>query len=178
MDSKKTPTDSRATMSEVVLPNDTNPYGSMFGGRLLSIMDKCAAISAMRHAATVCVTVSVDSVEFTSPILLGEVVIIEAWVNRVFATSLEVEIEVKAENLLKKQQRQCNRAYFTFVAVDEHGTPTPVDPIYPETDLEKKRYENAAMRRELRLHLKGRLDLRDTVYLKDNLIAAISKRDV
>ena len=178
MGSRKTPGDSRTVMSEVVLPNDTNPYGSMFGGRLLSLMDKCAAISAMRHAEIVCVTVSVDSVEFTSPLLLGEVVTIEAWVNRAFSTSLEVEILVEAENLFQKERRQCNHAYFTFVAVDEHGQPTLVDPIYPETDLEKKRYEKAAMRRELRLHLRGRLDLKDTVYLKDDLIAAISQRDL
>ncbi len=178
MRSRKTPGDSRTVMSEVVLPNDTNPYGSMFGGRLLSLMDKCAAISAMRHAGIVCVTVSVDSVEFTSPLLLGEVVTIEAWVNRAFSTSLEVELLVEAENLFQKERRQCNHAYFTFVAVDEHGEPTPVDPIYPETDLEKKRYEKAAMRRELRLHLRGRLDLKDTTYLKDDLIAAISQRDV
>lgn len=178
MGPRKTPGDSRAVMSEIVLPNDTNPYGSMFGGRLLSLMDQCAAISAMRHAGGVCVTVSVDSVEFNSPLLLGEIVTLEAWVNRAFGTSLEVEISVEAENLSKKERRQCNHAYFTFVAVDEHGQPTPVDPIYPETDLEKKRYERAAMRRELRLHLKGRLSLKDTVYLKDDLIAAISQRDL
>ncbi len=178
MDSRKTPSDSRAVMSEVVLPNDTNPHGTMFGGRLLSLMDKCAAVAAMRHAGIVCVTVSVDSVEFTSPIQLGEVVTIEAWVNRAFHTSLEVEILVEAENLIQKERRQCNHAYFTFVAVNEHGKPDSVHPIHPETDLEKKRYERAAMRRELRLHLKGRLDLKDTIYLKDDLIAAISRRDL
>lgn len=177
MSSRKTPGDSHAVMSEVVLPNDTNPHGTMFGGRLLSLMDKCAAISAMRHAGIVCVTVFVDSVEFNSPILLGEVVTIKAWVNRAFGTSLEVEITVEAENLSQKERRQCNHAYFTFVAVDANGQPTPVDPIHPETDEEKHRYERAAMRRELRLHLRGRISLKDTVYLKDDLIAAISGRD-
>ncbi len=174
----KTPRASRCVMSEIVLPNDTNAHGTMFGGRLLSLMDKCAAICAMRHAGLVCVTVAIDSVEFSSPLFLGEVVIIEGWVNRTFNTSLEVEISVESENLDRKDRRECNHAYFTFVALDDEGRPTAVPPIYPESKLEKERYEKAAMRRELRLHLKGRITLANTVYLKDDLIAAISGKDL
>ena len=165
-------------MSEIVLPNDTNAHGTMFGGRLLSLMDKCASISSMRHAGIVCVTIAIDTVEFQSPVLLGEVVLIESWVNRAFGSSLEVEVTVKAENPLKKEQRQCNHAYFTFVAVDERGRPTPAPSIYPETDIEKSRFERAAMRRELRLYMKGRIPLAETEYLKDDLIAVISGRDL
>lgn len=178
MSSQKTPRDSRCVMSEIVLPNDTNAHGTMFGGRLLSLMDKCAAISAMRHTEFVCVTVAIDSVEFHSPLLLGEVITLKSWVNRAFGTSLEVEISVESENTAKRERRICNHAYFTFVAVNEQGKPTPVAPIYPETRMEKERYERAAMRRELRLHLKGRIPLGDTKYLKDDLIATISGRDI
>ncbi len=165
-------------MSEIVLPNDTNSHGTMFGGHLLSLMDKCAAISAMRHSELLCVTAAIDSVEFSSPLHLGEVVTIQAWVNRVFTTSLEVEISVEAENISQTERRTCNRAYFTFVAIDEQGKPAPVIPIHPETDPEKERYERAAMRRELRLYMKGRLSLEKSVYLKDDLLAEISRKDV
>ena len=102
----------------------------------------------------------------------------EVWVNRAFGTSLEVELSVESENLDRKDRRKCNHAYFTFVALDDEGRPTAVPPIHPETELEKERYEKAAMRRELRLHLKGRITLADTVYLKDDLIATISGRDL
>ncbi|MCY4172176.1 MAG: acyl-CoA thioesterase [Bacteroidetes bacterium] len=178
MGAQKTPHDSRSVMSEVTLPNDTNPYGTMFGGRLMSLMDKCAAISAMRHTELVCVTVAIDSVEFASPIYLGELVVIEAWVNRVFNSSLEVEVMVEAENIFKKKRRLCNHAFFTFVAVNDQGEPTAVEPVYPQTDLEKQRYEKAALRRELRLYMKGRISLEEAVHLQDDLIAEISKTDL
>jgi len=178
MEPRKTPRTSQCMMSEVVLPNDTNSHGTMFGGRLMSLMDKCAAISSMRHSEILCVTVAIDSVEFSSPLLLGEVVTLRAWVNRVFNTSLEVDISVESENILKKERRKCNRAFFTFVAVNEQGHPTSVDPIYPETEIEKERYEKAALRREMRLYMKGRISLEDTNYLKDDLIAGISRSDL
>jgi len=174
----KTPSDSRNVMSEVVLPNDTNPYGTLFGGRLLSLMDKCAAISAMRHTEMVCVTVAIDSVDFNSPINLGELVTIKSWVNRTFKTSLEVEVIVNAENILTQQKRQCNHAFFTFVAVNDQRRPADIAPIHPETELEKQRYDRAAIRRELRLYMKGRISLEETVHLKDDLIAEISRKDL
>lgn len=178
MSPKKTPQDSRSVMSEVTLPNDTNPYGTMFGGRLMSLMDKCAAISAMRHTELVCVTVAIDSVEFASPIYLGELVLLEAWVNRVFHSSLEVEVLVEAENIFKKERRLCNHAFFTFVSVNDQGEPTAAAPVYPETDLEKQRYERAAMRRELRLYMKGRISLEETVHLQEDLMEQLSRKDL
>ena len=116
-------------MTEIVLPNDTNGLGNMMGGRLMYLMDKCAAVSAQRHANRVCVTATVDSVEFQSPIYQNEVVIIESWVNRAFRTSMEVELVVLAENPRAQTRRQCNRAFFTFVALGDDGLPTPVPPI-------------------------------------------------
>jgi acyl-CoA hydrolase len=160
-------------MTEIVLPNDTNGLGNMMGGRLMYLMDKCAAVSAQRHANTVCVTAAVDSVEFQSPIYQNEVVIIESWVNRAFRTSMEVELIVVAENPQARTQRQCNRAFFTFVALGSDGKPTPVPAVHPENDNERTRHEDAAKRREARLVFSGRLKLEDTHYVKNDLLAAI-----
>ena len=173
--STKTVSQSRCVMTEIVLPNDANGLGNMMGGRLMYLMDKCAAVSAQRHANRVCVTAAVDSVEFQSPIYQNEVVLIESWVNRAFRTSMEVELVVWAENPRAQTKRQCNRAFFTFVALGDDGTPTPVPPIHPETDEERERHEEAAKRREVRLVFAGRLKLEDTHYVKDDLLAALAK---
>ena len=166
-------------MTEIVLPNDTNGLGNMMGGRLMYLMDKCAAVSAQRHANRVCVTAAVDSVEFQSPIYQNEVVIIESWVNRAFRTSMEVELVVLAENPRAQTRRQCNRAFFTFVALGDDGMPAPAPPIHPETDEESARHEQAAKRREVRLVFSGRLKLEEAVHIKDDLLAALAgERDV
>ncbi len=166
-------------MTEIVLPNDTNGLGNMMGGRLMYLMDKCAAVSAQRHANGVCVTAAVDSVEFQAPIYQNEVVIIESWVNRAFRTSMEVELVVVAENPRAQTRRQCNRAFFTFVALGDDGLPTPVPPIDPENDEERVRHEQAAKRREVRLVFAGRLKLEDTKHVKDDFLAALAgERDV
>ncbi len=155
-------------MTEIVLPNDTNQLGNLFGGRLLQFMDVCGAIAAQRHAGRVCVTASVDSVEFKSAISLGEVVNIEARVNRVFTSSMEVEINVWAEGPgVDLKRRWCNRAYYTFVAVDADNKPVPAPPIVPETEEERQRYLSAARRRELRLVMSGRMELKDAGNLRD-----------
>ena len=159
-------------MNELVLPNDTNTLGNLMGGRLLHLMDVCAAIAAQRHSNRVCVTASVDSVDFQSAIRLGEVVILEGTVNRAFTTSVETEINVWAEDTTTGERRKCNRAYYTFVAVDQNGRPIPVPPLQPETDEEHERYEGAARRRELRLILAGRLQLAEAASLRDHLAAA------
>ncbi len=158
---------SRCTMNEIVLPNDTNGLGNLMGGRLLHMMDVCSAISAQRHSEQVSVTASVDSVEFHSPIYMGEIVVLEAQVNRAFRTSMEIEINVWAENPRARTRRKCNRAYFTFVAMGEDGRPSAVPPSQPDTDEEKHRYEGAARRRELRLLMAGRLKLQDATHLRD-----------
>ncbi|OZC04663.1 acyl-CoA thioesterase [Rubricoccus marinus] len=156
-------------MNELVLPNDTNTLGNLMGGRLLHFMDVAAGISAMRHSNRTCVTASVDNVDFRSAIKLGEVVLIEAVVNRAFTTSMEVEIDVWAEDTTTGTRRKCNRAFFTFVAVDQSGRPIPVVQLEPETDEERERYEAAERRRELRLILSGRLSLSDADNLRDHL---------
>ena len=152
---------SRTTMNEIVLPNDTNGLGNLMGGRLLHLMDICAAIAAQRHSEHVCVTASVDNVEFHSPIYAGEVVVLDAQVNRAFRTSMEIEINVWAENPRARTKRKSNRAYYTFVALDDRGQPVGVPAVAPETDDERARFEGAGRRRELRLFLAGRLPLRD-----------------
>lgn len=163
-------------MNEIVLPNDTNGLGNLMGGRLLHLMDKCASISAQRHTGKVCVTASVDSVEFQAPIRQNEIVVVHSQVNRTFRTSMEVELNVWAENPQQDTRRKCNRAYYTFVALGEGGAPTPVDPIVPETNEEKARYEAAAKRRELRLILAGRLKLEEATNIKDDLMEALRSR--
>ena len=160
-------------MSEIVLPNDTNSLGGMMGGRLLHLMDKCAAISAQRHANRVCVTAAVDNVEFQSAIPEGEVVDVTSRVNRAFGTSMEVELNVWAENPRAETRRKCNRAFYTFVALDEDRTPVSVPKIEPETDEEQARYEAAAKRRDVRLVLSGRKDLQDADHLKADMLAAL-----
>jgi acyl-CoA hydrolase len=177
MQQRKTVADSRCVMTEIVLPNDTNGLGNMMGGRLLHLMDIAAAISAQRHANRVCVTAAVDSVEFHSAILEGEVVIIESQVNRAFNTSMEIEINVWAENPRAQTKRKCNRAYFTFVAVDADGRPIQVPAIHADTDEEKERFEGAARRREFRLVLGGRLEIKDAPAIRDILTAAVRHDD-
>jgi acyl-CoA hydrolase len=171
-DAQKTVQASRCVLNEIVLPNDTNNLGNLMGGRLLYLMDICAAISSQRHTNRVCVTAAVDSVEFHSPIRQGEIVFIEGQVNRTFRTSMEIELNVWAENPIAQTRRKCNRAYYTFVAVDEENRPVPVPAVHPETEEERQRYVEAARRREMRLLLAGRLELKDSLHLKDDLLAS------
>lgn len=151
--SKKTVAASRVRMNELVMPNDTNPLGNLMGGRLLQWMDVCSAISAQRHCNRNVVTVSVDSVEFKKAIRLGEVVVIEGEVTRTFHSSMEVAMQVWAENLRTGSRRLCTTSYYTFVAVDADGKPVPVPDIITETEFEKQRYQQADERRNLRLKL-------------------------
>lgn len=160
---------SKCVMSELVLPNDTNGLGNLMGGRLLHWMDVCAAISSQRHAGMVCVTASVDNVEFHSPILQSEIVVLESQVNRAFRSSMEIEINVYAENPRTDTRRHCNRAYFTFVAVGPDGKPVVVPVSVPESDEETEKYEAAMRRREFRLLLSGRMAPSEAVHVQDYL---------
>ncbi len=167
MKSKK-PSDSFATMTELVFPNDTNILGNLMGGKLLHWMDIVSAISASRHCNRICVTASVDFVDFRSPIHLAEVVLLEAFVTRSFNTSMEVRIDVWAENMQQVNgKRFCNSAYYTFVAVDQSGRPIPVIEVEPVTELEVKYYEGAMRRRELRLVSAGRMKPEEAQNLRD-----------
>ncbi len=169
----KTVKDSVTVMTEIVLPNDTNNLYNLMGGRLLHWMDICAAIASQRHANQVCVTASVDSVEFNRPIRQGEVVILESRVNRTYRTSMEVQINVWAENNLTRQRRKCNRAFYTFVAIDADGKPKPIPEVIPETDKEKACHANAVKRREFRLLLSGRMKVEDAVHIRSDLMTAL-----
>lgn len=146
---------SRVEMTQIVTPVDTNYLGNLAGGRLMHWMDLAAAIAAGRHSQAICVTASVDTMEFRQGIELGEVVIIKANVNRAFHTSMEVGVKVYAENIIKGHIRECTKAYFTFVAIDKDGKPIPVPEVVPEDDADRRRYEKAALRRQIRLLNKG-----------------------
>jgi acyl-CoA hydrolase len=148
---------SQVEMTEMVLPNDTNRLGNLLGGRLMQWIDIAAAIAASRHTNRVCVTASVDELHFLHPIREGEVVILQASVNRVFHTSMEVGVRVTRENFLTGERRHTNTAYLTFVSIDENGRPVAAPPIIPETDEEKRRYDDAARRRALRLQHRQRI---------------------
>jgi len=164
---------STCKMTEIVLPNDTNSLGNMMGGRLLHLMDKCAAISAQRHANRVCVTASVDNVEFQSAIQEGEIVVIESQVNRGFRTSMEVELNVWAENPRNETRRKCNRAFYTFVALDEDGSTVAVPSIEPRSNAERERHRAAAKRRDIRLVIAGRKELEEADHLKEDMLTAL-----
>lgn len=147
----KTTKESQVEMVEMVLPNDTNRLGNLLGGRLMHWIDIAAATAASRHTNRVCVTASVDELNFLRPIKQGEVVILQASVNRVFNTSLEVGVRVTAENLLTGERKHANSAYLTFVSIDDSDKPVKALPIRPVTKEEKRRYADAARRRNLRL---------------------------
>jgi acyl-CoA hydrolase len=143
-------------MTELVLPNDTNRLGNLLGGRLMHLMDIAGAIAAARHTQRVCVTASVDEMNFLHPIKEGDIVILQASVNRVFRTSMEVGIRVTREDPLTGSRTKANSAYFTYVALDDNGKPVKADPIRPVTNEERRRYADAARRRKLRLQHRKR----------------------
>lgn len=149
--SGKPATNSIVTMTELVLPNNTNQLGNLLGGQLMHWIDICAALSAQRHTNRVCVTASVDRIDFHEPINLGDIVTLYASVNRVFNTSLEVGVKVFSESY-KTKRKHTNSAYLTFVSLDENRKPVKTFPVYPETEDEKRRFDEALSRREKRLH--------------------------
>ena len=156
MNSRK-PSDSYTMMTEIVLPNDTNVFGNLMGGRLMYWMDIAAAIAAQRHCNAPVVTASVDNISFESPIKLGNTVHIEAKVSRAFNTSMEVHMRVWGEDFTQQYKYKSNEAYYTFVALDPHRRPRQVPPLVPETEEEIKLFEGAIRRRQLRLILGGKM---------------------
>ncbi|WP_041695106.1 acyl-CoA thioesterase [Alicyclobacillus acidocaldarius] len=142
---------SRTYMTDLVLPPDTNQFGTIFGGKVMAYIDKIAAISAMRHARQRVVTASSDSLDFLAPIRVGQAIHLEAFVTYAHKTSMEVFVKVLAENLLTGETVLTARSYLTFVAIDEEGRPVEVPPVLPETEEEKAHYESAPRRREQRL---------------------------
>lgn len=153
-------------MTELVLPNDTNLFGNLMGGRLMYWMDIAAALSAGKHCNAPVVTASVDNISFEAPIKLGNVVHIEAKVTRAFSTSMEVHLKVWGEDLTHQYKYKSNEAYYTFVALDPNRKPRPVPGLIAETDEEKKLFESALRRRQLRLILGGKMKPDDATELK------------
>ncbi|WP_156854153.1 acyl-CoA thioesterase [Oceanobacillus sp. AG] len=133
-----------------VHPPDTNVHNTLFGGRLLAHIDDLAAISAVKHCRNPVVTASIDSVDFLTPVRAGDAILIESFVTWTRNTSMEVFVRVITENLVTEEKEVCNTAFLTFVAIDEYGRPTPVPPVYPETDYEKTLHESAPERAEQR----------------------------
>ena len=166
MISSKMPKDSLVIMTELVLPNDTNTFGNLMGGRLMYWMDIASALAAMKHCGVPVVTASVDNISFENPIKLGNVVHIEAKVTRAFNTSMEVHMKVWGEDLIAQNRYKSNEAYYTFVALDSNRKPMAIPQLLPETEEEKKLYDGALRRRQLRLILGGKMKPDDAAELK------------
>lgn len=153
-------------MTQIVLPNDTNTLSNLMGGRLMHWMDIVSAIAGQKHSNSIVVTASVDNISFRSPIQLGNVVTLTAKATRSFNSSVEIRIDVDAENIPEGKKVASNSAYFTFVAVDKNGNPVEVPEVIPETNEEKELYNGALRRRQLRLILSGRMNPQDANELK------------
>jgi acyl-CoA hydrolase len=145
------PRESEAVLTELMMPHHANIMGNVFGGHLLALVDRVAAVAAIRHSRRPCVTVSVDKVDFREPIRVGELVTAYARVNFAGRTSMEIGVKVLAENVMTGDKRHTNSCYLTYVALDDAGQPTPVPPVVPETPDEKRRYDRAAQRRATRV---------------------------
>ena len=142
--------ESVSEMAEVVLPNDANPLNSLLGGRLMHFIDLAGAMAAHRHSRSYVVTASMDHIDFLAPVNVGDLLILRSSVNRAFHTSMEVGVKCWVENYISGDTRHVASAFLTFVAVDEHGKRKRVPPLIPETEEDKRRYEDAGRRRELR----------------------------
>lgn len=147
----KSPRKSETTMTEVVLPNDTNPMGMLQGGRLVQWMDLASAICAQTHADQICVTYSIDSLKFMATARVGDIITIKAKMTRAFRTSMEIFVQAWSKEVLTKRKKLINEAFFTFVAINDKATSIPVPGIKPKTEEELKEYENAEIRRNFRM---------------------------
>lgn len=162
----KTAKESEIVMTELVLPNDTNTFGNLMGGRLMYWMDIAAALAAGKHCNAPVVTASVDNISFENPIKLGNVVHIEAKVSRAFNSSMEVHMKVWGEDVTQQYRYKSNEAYYTFVALDPNRKPRPVPELIAETDEEKRLHEGALRRRQVRLILGGKMKPDEALELK------------
>ena len=171
MEAKKA-SESFTVMNELVLPNDTNTFGNLMGGRLMYWMDIAGAMAASKHCNAPCMTASVDNLSFKNPIKIGNIVHIEAKVSRAFKTSMEVHMRVWGEDSLHQYKYESNEAYFTFVALDPNGRPRNVPQLIPETEEEKRLYDGALRRRQVRLILGGKMNPQDANELKEYLLKA------
>lgn len=163
---EKISSESLTLMTELVLPNDTNTFGNLMGGRLMYWMDIAAAIAATKHCNSAVVTASVDNISFMNPIKLGNAVHIEAKVTRAFNSSMEIHMKVWGEELIQQYRYKSNEAYYTFVALDPNGKPRPVPAIIAESEEEKELFTSALRRRQLRLILGGKMKVEEASELK------------
>jgi len=163
---KLTPRQSFTTVTDLVLPSETNPLNNLFGGELLARMDRAASIAARRHCRRIVVTASVNHVAFNRSVPLGSVVTIEAQVSRAFKSSMEVYMDVWIEDRESGDRAKANEAIYSFVAVDDTGRPVTVPQIHPETETEKFRYDAALRRKQLSLVLAGKMKAKDATELK------------
>ncbi|MBS9766956.1 MAG: acyl-CoA thioesterase [Flavobacteriaceae bacterium] len=162
----KNPKDSLTILTDIVLPGETNHLGNLFGGELLARMDRACSIAAKRHSHRIVVTASVNHVAFNKAVPVGSVLSVEAKVSRAFTSSMEVYVDVWIEDRESQHRTKVNEGIYTFVAVDNTGTPVPIPKIVPETDLEKQRYDEALRRKQLSLILSGRMEPKDATELK------------
>lgn len=146
--------ESLSEYSELALPNDLNGLGNILGGKVMHLVDLAAAMAGMRHARRPIVTAALDSMRFLHPVKVGQLIVLRASVNRVFQTSMEIGVKVETETLLTGAKLHTCSAYLTFVALDDKGKPTPIPPVIPETEEEKRRYREAGERREYRLAMR------------------------
>lgn len=174
---KKFARESFVTMTELVLPNDTNTLNNLMGGKLMHWMDIVSAISAQRHCNRIVVTASADNISFGQGIQLGNVVTLKAQVSRAFNSSMEVSIVVTAEDIPSGSKFESNRAFFTFVAVDQSGRPIDVPEVVPETEEEIALYESALRRRQLRLVLGNRMKPQDAKELRSIFFDVDEKKE-
>ena len=162
----KTAKETLSITTIIVLPNDTNTQGNLFGGQLLAWMDVISSVAAHRHCKRVVVTAAVNNVSFQKPIRHASIVTLEAKVSRAFSTSMEIIVDVFVEDQITGEREKCNEAIYTFVAVDQNGGPIHVPELIPETEEEKKRFEGALRRKQLSLILAGKMKASEATELK------------
>lgn len=162
----KTPSESLTTLTDLVLPGETNYLDDLFGGELLARMDRACSIAARRHSRRIVVTASVNHVAFNNSIPVGSVVTIQAKVSRAFRSSMEIYVDVWIEDRQSGSKTKVNEGIYTFVAVDERRKPVEIPQIIPETDLEKERFEGALRRKQLSLVLAGKMTPNEATELK------------
>lgn len=148
--------ESKSEYSELAMPNDANPLGTLFGGKVMHLVDLAASLAAARHARRPVVTASVDSLDFLHPVHIGQLLRLQSSVNRVFRTSMEVGVRVCVEDLRTGEVKHTSSAFLTFVALGDDGKPAPIPPVIPETPDEKRRYAQAGERRRYRLEHRSR----------------------
>jgi acyl-CoA hydrolase len=146
----RTVAESQSERSEIIFPADANALGALFGGRLMQYIDLVGAMAASRHARAITVTASMDHLDFVAPVRVGDLLILKASVNRAFRTSMEVGVKAMVEDVRKNRLRHVSSAYLTYVAMDMEGKKIAVPQVIPETEHQKRRYEDAGRRREMR----------------------------